>query len=321
MGSKKAPAAPGSPVDTGQIQDTWNQADTNTQAVANNQAPQQAYDFFAPQLMNATPYGYDPAQAVNYANQWSAQGPQMFQYANQAMNEGFDPQNEFYNRTATQQQNQMRASQGARGTQMTPYGAGLENEGMSNFNLDWRMQQLQRQNTAANTASQLWNQGGQAIQGGQQLAQGVPQNIAGYAGALQQLGMNATSPQQWAAQQYGNMFGQGTAAQQGAYKGQLDQHNSNVSASNATWGGIGKLAGQIGSAAIMASDRRLKKDIVKLGDDPRGWGIYNFKYNLDSLEHLGECTGYMADEVELVRPDAVLTHPSTGIKFIDYSRL
>ena len=250
MGSKKAPAAPGSPVNTGQIQDTWNQANTNTQAVANNQAPQQAYDFFAPQLMNATPYGYDPAQTVDYANQWSSQAPQMFQYANQAMNEGFDPQNEFYNRTAAQQQNQMRASQGARGVQMSPYGAGLENQGMSDFNLDWRMQQLQRQNTAANTASQLWNQGGQAIQGGQQLAQGVPQNIAGYAGALQQLGMNATSPQQWAAQQYGNMFGQGTAAQQGAYQGKLGQHNANQAASNAMWGGIGKLAGTATSMAM-----------------------------------------------------------------------
>jgi hypothetical protein len=250
MGSKKAPAAPSSPVNTGQIQDSWNSANTNTQAVANNTQPQQAYDFYAPQLMSATPYGYNPQATVDYGNQWSAQAPQMFNYANQVMQEGFDPQNEYYDRSASRLQNQMRASQGARGVTMTPYGAGLENEGMSNFNIDWRNQELARQSQAANSASQLWNQGGQAIQGGQQLASSVPQNIAGYAGALQQLGANATAPQQWAAQQYGNMFGQGTAAQQGAYQGQLGQYKANQESSNAMWNGIGKLAGTATSFAM-----------------------------------------------------------------------
>lgn len=251
MTSKKAPTAPASPVNTGQIQGAWNSANDNAATASGNTRPQQAYDFFAPQLMSSTPYGYDPAQTVDYGNQWSAQGPQMFQYANQMMNEGFDPQNEFYDRAAGQQQNQMRASQGARGIQMSPYGAGLENHGMSDFNIDWRNQQLQRQALASQGASQLWGQGGQAIQGGQQMAAGAPQQVAGYAGQLQQLGMNANAPQMWGAQQYGNMFGQGTAAQQGAYQGQLGQYNANQAASNATWNGIGKLAGTATSLAMM----------------------------------------------------------------------
>lgn len=251
MSSGKAPTAPSSPVNTGQIQGAWNSANDNAATASGNTRPQQAYDFFAPQLMSSTPYGYDPAQTVDYGNQWSAQGPQMFQYANQMMNEGFDPQNEFYDRAAGQQQNQMRASQGARGIQMSPYGAGLENHGMSDFNIDWRNQQLQRQATAAQGASQLWGQGGQAIQGGQQMAAGAPQQVAGYAGQLQQLGMNANAPQMWGAQQYDNMFGQGTAAQQGAYQGQLGQYNANQAASNAMWGGIGKLAGTATSLAMM----------------------------------------------------------------------
>jgi hypothetical protein len=250
MGSKKAPTAPDSPVSTGQIQNSWNSANTNTQAVANNNAPQQTYDFYSPQLMSSTPYGYDPSQTVNYGNQWSQQSQPMFAGAQQALNEGFDPQNEYYNRAAGNQQDQMRQSQGARGLSMQPYGAGLENQGMSNFNIDWRNQQLQRQATAANTASQLWNQGGQAIQGGQQLAMSVPQNVANYAGSVQQLGMNATAPQQAAAGLYSNMFGQGTAAQQGAYQGQLGQYNANQAASNAMWGGIGKLAGTATSMAF-----------------------------------------------------------------------
>jgi hypothetical protein len=268
--------------------------------------------------MNATPYGYDPSQAVQYGNEWSAQAPGMFQYANRALEEGFDPQNAAYNRTRDRLQDQTRISQGDRGIQMTPYGAGLENENMSNFNIDWRDRELQRQGMGANTAAQLFGAGGQAIQGGQSLAAGVPRDIAGYAGALQQLGMNAFSPQMWGAQQYGNMFNAGTGAQQGAYQNQLKAHEVNQQQNNSTWGGIGNLAGTLGSAAIMASDRRAKTDIVKLAQDARGWGIYSFKYMWDKANTF---VGYMADEVELVRPDSVLVDPVTGMKLIDYSKL
>lgn len=316
MGSKKPPAAPPSPVDTGQIQGAWNSANQQTATASANQYPQQAYDFFAPQLMSATPYGYDPSQAVSQGQQWSAQGPQMFDYANRVMQEGFDPQKEFYNRAASEQQNFMRSSQGARGVQMSPHGAGLESQGMADFGIDWRMQELQRQALASQAASQLWQGGGQAIQGGNQMQAGVPQNMLGYAGGVQQLGMNAFAPQMWGAGQYSNMFGQGTAAQQGAYKGQLDAHNANEASKGAMAGGIGKLAGTIASSAIMASDRRLKRDVHKVGDDDRGWGIYKFKYSDNETYY-----GYMADEVELVIPDAVIVDPETGYKSIDYGML
>lgn len=203
----------------------------------------QAYNFYAPQLMSATPYGYDPSQMVNYANQWASQGPQMFDYANQVMATGFDPQDALYNRTQGRLQDQMRSSQGARGIQMSPIGAGLENEGMSNFNIDWENQQLQRQALASQAASQLFGQGGQAIQGGAQLAQGIPQNVATYANTLQQLGINAMSPQMWAGQQYGNLFGTGANAQAQNYQNQLNRFNANQQSSNSFWGGIGNLAG------------------------------------------------------------------------------
>lgn len=302
---------------TSDLQGSWTSANQNIDAVAGNTLPREAYDFYAPQLMSATPYGYDPAQAVQYGNEWAAQGPQMFNYANQVMQTGFDPQDELYGRTASRLQNQMRSSQGARGVQMSPHGAGLENQGMSDFNIDWENQQLQRQATASGAAAQLWGQGGEAIQGGMQLSQSVPQNIATYAGMLQQLGMNAYSPQMWAGQQYGNMFAQGSQAQSGAYANQLKAHEINQTADNAFWGGIGQLGGQLGSAAIQASDRRLKTNVRKIGEDPRGWGVYSFNYLWDLMV---ENIGYMADEVILVRPDAVITDP-TGIQLIDYSLL
>lgn len=308
MGSKKAPAAPPSPVSTADIQNTWTGATGDIDAASNNPYPMQAYQQFAPILSNPDMIN----QMVQGGNSWAAQGPQMFGYANQIMQEGFDPQNAVYNRAATNVQNQARAGQAARGVQISPYGAALEGENMGNFNLDWENNRLGRMGQAANTATQLWTGGGQAVQGGAQ----IPQNIATYAGMLQQLGMGAYAPQMWGAQNYAGLFGQGTAAQQGAYQNQLGQHNANQQASASTWGGIGKLAGQLGSAAIMASDRRLKTNIKLVDIDPRGWGVYEFEYHGAPEKYVG----YMADEVELFRPEAVLTDYD-GFKAVDYGAL
>lgn len=269
--------------------------------------------------MSATPYGYDPNQASQYANMWAAQGPQMFDYANTVMQTGFDPQDALYNRTQSRLQNQTRASQGARGIDMTPHGAGLENQAMSDFSIDWENAQLQRQALASQAAAQLFGQGGQAIQGGVQLGQQVPQQIATYAGLLQQLGMGAYAPQMWGAQQYGNLFGTGANAQNAAYQNQLNKYKAEEESSGSFWGGIGKLAGQLGSAAITASDRSLKTNILKLGEDPRGWNVYMFNY-LEDEEGATPQVGYMADEVEKIRPDVVYMDQD-GIKYIDYGLL
>lgn len=87
---------------------------------------------------------------------------------------------------------------------------------------------------------------------------------------------------------------------------------ANQAASNA--GGLFNLAGSLGSAAIMASDRRLKSNIVRLGTHPLGIGIY--AYNIFGERQLG----VMADEVEQVKPEAVLTH-SSGFKMVNYGAL
>lgn len=68
--------------------------------------------------------------------------------AGQVLNTGFDPQQALYNRTAQQLQDQIRVGQAARGTTMSPYGAGQEAGAMSNFNIDWQNNQLARQTQA-----------------------------------------------------------------------------------------------------------------------------------------------------------------------------
>lgn len=75
--------------------------------------------------------------------------------------------------------------------------------------------------------------------------------------------------------------------------------------------GLGALVGAI-------SDRRLKTDIERISDDPRGWGVYRFRY---LWKPKGEVvTGFMADEVEPIRPDAVITFDN-GVKAIRYDLL
>lgn len=78
-----------------------------------------------------------------------------------------------------------------------------------------------------------------------------------------------------------------------------------------------------GSAMGMAaSDRRLKQDIVRIGEHPAGFGLYLFSYlpsHRDACGH-GRRFGVMADEVEAVMPEAVVIRED-GYKAVRYDLL
>lgn len=90
-------------------------------------------------------------------------GSSLYPYANQIMQAGYDPQNALYGRTQQQLQEQTRASEAARGLGTSPFGAGLENKAMSDFNIDWQNNQLQRMATAGQSAQGLIGTGNQTI--------------------------------------------------------------------------------------------------------------------------------------------------------------
>jgi hypothetical protein len=71
----------------------------------------------------------------------------------------------------------------------------------------------------------------------------------------------------------------------------------------------------LGGAAIL-SDIRLKRDIERIGTHARGFGVYKFRYLDSDLEHIG----VMAQEVEPILPEAVLTGPD-GYKMVHYGML
>ena len=60
----------------------------------------------------------------------------------------------------------------------------------------------------------------------------------------------------------------------------------------------------------------MKRDIVRIAEHPIGVGIYLYKYIWDDIPQVG----VMADEVEKVRPEAVVMSPY-GFKMVNYGAL
>lgn len=117
-----------------------------------------------------------------------------------------------------------------------------------------------------------------------------------------------------------NLMGTAAQALSGAAQTQnmgfsnaLQSYQANQQADQGFFGGIGKLVGGIGSAATLFSDRRLKTDIERVGALDIGLPVYRYRYKGDPTVQIG----LMADEVEQVRPEAVVTTPS-GYKAVDY---
>ncbi len=84
----------------------------------------------------------------------------------------------------------------------------------------------------------------------------------------------------------------------------------------------GNLIGGLGAAGSLASglgalfsDRRLKKDIRQIDTLDNGLPFYAFRYKGEQMLHLG----VMADEVELIHPEAVF-YDHNGYAKVDYAR-
>jgi len=139
---------------------------------------------------------------------------------------GFDPQNALYHRTQQQVADQANAQAAASGVGGTPYGQGVEGQTLSNFNIDWQNQQLQRAAMGAGAAGNLYGQAvggigagtnlqnagiGQFMQGSAQPYQtfaGINQNQLGLLNQANQYGQGAAAIPQMQAQDYMNYLQQ-----------------------------------------------------------------------------------------------------------------
>lgn len=204
-----------------------------------------------------------------------------------------------------------------------------------NFGMDLTNQQQRLATNQANAAlnnQALESQYNQALQSAQlsnqasnqQLAQNqaIQQNPLNILQALRtgaQLNtanlpaVGVSQPGQLANWSGPDMLGAATA------QGQYDQsiYNAKSAANSALTSSLIGAGGALGSAGIkVASDRRLKKNIIKLGTHKTlGIGLYTWDYLWGE-----KGAGVMAQELEKVMPKAVITHES-GFKMVDYSML
>ena len=97
-----------------------------------------------------------------------------------------------------------------------------------------------------------------------------------------------------------------------------NQGQYNLDAFSAQQAGLNSALSGAGSMAMMFSDRRLKEDIKFITRHDNGLEIYEYRYKWDPprIRRLG----FMADEVEKLYPDAVVT-TKAGYKMVDYGRL
>jgi len=102
----------------------------------------------------------------------------------------------------------------------------------------------------------------------------------------------------------------GATQQQGAYD--MANYNADVAQNNAMWGGLAGL----GSAGITAfSDKRLKKNIKRIGTSIMGFPVYAFDYIWGGDRQIG----VMAQDVVKVMPEAVST--VAGYMAVDYGMI
>jgi len=202
---------------------------------------QQNYNTFAPQLTAESNAVGNAATAAGQGVQSSVAG--LPGYATQLLNTGFDPQNALYSRTAQQLQDQTRAGLEARGVDSSPYGAGVEGQNMSNFNIDWQNTQLGREQAAATGASALLGEYGAGQTQGIGLERIAPTMTAGTLSALNAAGQqNYQQPQDVAAMElsYLNQGNQNAQTAEAAYNSQNALLGSGISG---LFGGLGSIAG------------------------------------------------------------------------------
>lgn len=247
-------------------------------------------------------------------NQFGAGGG-LYGLGGQIANTAFDPQQALYARTLGQVTDQARANASAAGLGTTPVGLGATDWATNNFNIDWQNQQLQRQIAGGQAAGGLYGQASgmqagaaplfmqsaaypyqasqqvgqnqlgtlnQLGQLGLQAAQIPGQQIAGYSGALGQMG----NLQQQAFNQQQQQFQNATGQQQQQFADaaqiaqmQLLQNQQVWNQQQQQMGGIGKVLGGIGGFALGGLPGAAIGSSMfggSSGTSGPGWGGQNF---------------------------------------------
>lgn len=184
-------------------------------------------------------------------------GGGLYGAGNQVLNTAMDPQQALYNQTLAQVTQQQNVQNANAGVGSSPYGAGLTDMNINNFNIDWQNQQLQRQIAGLGAAGSAYGQGANLQQGGVGTyleGAGLPYSTFNQIGNNQigalsqygQMGQQAAAIPTTQNQQYLSYLGQG--AQQQAVNNQtaMDQYQQNLGYGSLAAGGLGALGAGTG---------------------------------------------------------------------------
>ena len=296
-------------------------AQNNANAVTNanfaNAAQQQATDqmFARAGIANSAQaqlYGQNANDmaAANAAQQQAVtQNLGLANFKNTAQQQQFEQNlaNQQANNAGTAQQYGMIANnqQLANAAQQQTFDAGLANANLNNQQLSQSYNQNLQSAQLGNQASNQQLAQNQAIQQNplnilQALRTGAQLNTAN----LPAVGVS--QPGQLANWQGADFLGAAQAQNQ-FNQGIYNAKSASAAATNSAIIGAG--------GALLSSDRRLKKNIKRIGTHVLGIGLYTWDYLWGQ-----PFSGVMADEVEQVMPEAVVMHPS-GFKMVNYSML
>ena len=186
----------------------------------------------------------------------------------------------------------------------------------------------QSQLTGLQAGQTLFNQGLQGAQfGNQAQQQAYNQALTNYNLPLNTLSALRTGAQvqnptfQNAPQQATTAGADLLGAANAGYNAQMGGFNAAQAAQSNLNSGLMGLGGTLGAAAIM-SDIRTKENIKAIGWLPNGLPVYTYEYKPEFKDEAGHGVhiGVMAQEVEQVMPEAVITR-ADGIKMVDYGVL
>lgn len=125
----------------------------------------------------------------------------------------------------------------------------------------------------------------------------------------------------------GSMQGWNQVGQLGVqkYQADVDAYKAQQAANAQSGSGFGSLVGTLGAAYMKGagiSDRRLKKNIQFVDQLENGINVYEFEYvdefKDDPMAGHGRFVGVMADEIEQIIPEAVITR-ADGYKMVNYN--
>ena len=270
----------------------------------------------------------------------------------QLANQGIAPGTEAYNRAMTQQSQKTndlltQAQLAGQNVQQNMFGQALQGGNFANQamlgqnqaqlgNLAQSNQALQQNYANQLAANQQNNAAMQQMFANQQAGAGLSNQAQqqAYNQALTQYNMplNTLSALRTGAQvqnpSFVNSAQQATTggadllgASQMGYNAQMGNFNAQQAAQQGLNSGLMGLGGTLGAAAIM-SDIRTKEHIKAIGWLPNGLSVYEYEYKSEWKDEAGygKFIGVMAQEVEMVKPEAVFTRPD-GYKMVNYGVL